>query len=244
MLAFHNDESIKNKYIQRLIEHYKADEIIKGIYWENGKGCAVGCTIHSSSHIKYEEELGIPIWLAKVEDAIFEGLPNEIAKEWPIKFLESIKVGSDLNKIKIHFLIFVIESIINKFDHKKFPKIKESIENILSFLKNNNNYSCSDYAASTAAATAAYDAAAAAAAASATATATATAAYAASYAAAASASAAAAYAATAASYAAAAAAYAATAASDNGADFFIYYAEKSSQYQKFADKLIELIKEI
>lgn len=40
MLAFHNDSKIKATYLNRLEVHYKHDEIIKGQYWENGKGCA------------------------------------------------------------------------------------------------------------------------------------------------------------------------------------------------------------
>ena len=83
MKAFHNDEKIKKKYLSRLRAHQKADEIVKGFYWEMGKGCAVGCTIHSSDHGAYETELGIPRWLAKLEDRIFEGLPNGRAKKWP-----------------------------------------------------------------------------------------------------------------------------------------------------------------
>lgn len=48
LLSFHGKQSIKDKYIKRLKLHYKMDEIVKGKYWENGKGCAVGCTIHSN----------------------------------------------------------------------------------------------------------------------------------------------------------------------------------------------------
>jgi hypothetical protein len=62
MKAFHNDNEIKQKYLKRVIAHQKADELIKGKYWEKGKGCAVGCTIHSGDHAKYETELGIPRW--------------------------------------------------------------------------------------------------------------------------------------------------------------------------------------
>lgn len=46
MKAFHNDKKIKAKYLARVKAHIKAGEVIKGKYWENGKGCAVGCTIH------------------------------------------------------------------------------------------------------------------------------------------------------------------------------------------------------
>ena len=93
MLSFRNDIKVKNKYLKRLKEHRIADEIVKGYYWENGKGCAVGCTVHSNNHRAYEYQLGIPEWLARLEDVIFEGLPNEEAKLWPELFLKSIPVG-------------------------------------------------------------------------------------------------------------------------------------------------------
>ena len=54
------NQKTKNKYIARVKAHAEADEIVKGTYWEYGKGCAVGCTIHSSDHDSYEKELGIP----------------------------------------------------------------------------------------------------------------------------------------------------------------------------------------
>lgn len=128
MIAFHNDPKIKEKYLARVKAHALADEIIKGKYWKDGKGCAVGCTIHDSDHSKYESELGIPEWLARLEDRIFEGLPNERAKMWPEEFLNVIRPGIDLNKIKIPFLIFIVESVREKFDHKKYPKQLSAIE--------------------------------------------------------------------------------------------------------------------
>lgn len=131
MKAFHNDLAIKEHYLNRVRAHALADEIIKGTYWEKGKGCAVGCTIHSADHSSYEKELGIPQWLARLEDKIFEGLPNERAKNFPLEFLEVINVGADLDKIKIPFLIFIVESTLDKFDHKKYPKQKKAIDGVL-----------------------------------------------------------------------------------------------------------------
>ena len=95
MLAYHNDPSIKEKYLLRVRSHAAQDEIIKGKYWENGKGCAVGCTVHSSNHSAYETELGIPAWLARVEDRLFEGMPLARAKLWPEQFLSAIRPGAD-----------------------------------------------------------------------------------------------------------------------------------------------------
>jgi phosphoglycerate dehydrogenase-like enzyme len=60
MLAYHNDPTVKAMYLDRIRRHARADEIIHGKYWEKGKGCAVGCTIHGSKHSLYETELGIP----------------------------------------------------------------------------------------------------------------------------------------------------------------------------------------
>lgn len=42
MLAFHNDASVKEKYLVRVRAHAAADQLIHGAGWENGKGCAVG----------------------------------------------------------------------------------------------------------------------------------------------------------------------------------------------------------
>ena len=123
MTAFHNDHAIKVKYINRLKDHYKADEFIKGMYWQNGKGCAVGCTIHSDNHLSYETELGIPQVIARLEDAIFERLPNELAKEFPLQFLSAINVGADLAKVWNYFAIWLLTDekygILQHVDNKK-----------------------------------------------------------------------------------------------------------------------------
>jgi hypothetical protein len=108
LIAYHGKQSIKDEILEQLDAHYVADEIIKGIYWENGKGCAVGCTIHSGIHSEYEPIFGIPTILAFLEDVIFEGLPNELAKEWPIKFMSAIQPGADLSKVWPKFAVFLL----------------------------------------------------------------------------------------------------------------------------------------
>ena len=135
MLSFHNDPKIKKKYLARVIAHRKADEIIKGKYWEGGKGCAVGCAIHSGNHSLYESELGIPEWLARVEDVLFEGMENKIAMKWPERFFKATPLGKDLNKIKAPFLIFVLESALEKFDHDKYPECKKTIGTVIELYK-------------------------------------------------------------------------------------------------------------
>lgn len=104
MLAYHNDPSIKAKYLARVREHREADQLVKGQYWSGGKGCAVGCTIHGREHRCYETELGIPQVLAHIEDVLFEVLPNGQAMVWPEKFLSAIEPGADLSRIGDRFL--------------------------------------------------------------------------------------------------------------------------------------------
>jgi hypothetical protein len=99
MKAFHGNSAIKGKYLERVKQHAVMDEIVKGQYWNYGKGCAVGCTIHSDKHDNYETELGIPTLLAYLEDRIFENLPNDLAMTWPLRFLEAIGVGTDLELV-------------------------------------------------------------------------------------------------------------------------------------------------
>lgn len=107
ILSYNNDPALKEKYLARVSAHAEADEIIKGQYWENGKGCAVGCTIHSSNHAAYEEEIG-PEWLAQLEDTLFEGMDNGDAKAFPLAFLQAIPVGVNLERVKWQFCAFLL----------------------------------------------------------------------------------------------------------------------------------------
>ena len=93
METFHGDKKIKAKYLKRLKAHAKADEIIQGTGWKDEKGCAVGCTLENYEHKQYEVELGIPEWLAYLEDRIFEGLQKEDAMKFPVQFLSAVPVG-------------------------------------------------------------------------------------------------------------------------------------------------------
>lgn len=126
LIAFHGKQEIKDKYIARVKAHQEADEIEKGYYWENGKGCAVGCTIEGNEHNRYETELGIPTILAQLEDGIFENLPNEYAKTFPLKFLEAIPVGADLSNVFNHLVVWEWEDETHGL--KNIQEIKDDQE--------------------------------------------------------------------------------------------------------------------
>ena len=108
MIAYHNDPSIKSAILALLAAHRAADQLVKGQYWEGGKGCAVGCTIHSGNHFEYEGRFGIPVVIARLEDRIFEGLPNALAMEWPERLMSAIRVGADLSMAWPQFALWLL----------------------------------------------------------------------------------------------------------------------------------------
>ncbi len=229
MKAFHNDPEIKEKYLLRVKAHQLADEIIKGQYWkknEDGifRGCAVGCTLHSSNHSAYEDELGIPKILATLEDGIFENLPEARAKLWPYEFLDAIDVGVDLSGIWPKFAVWLLTDETNGvLKYAKTDKSKKAIQQIADYYEKYSEITLEQWRAAAAAA----------------------------YAAAAAADAAAAAAAAAAADAAAAAAAAADAAADAAAAAYAaadaaaaYAADARLQHRiAQANKLLELLRE-
>ena len=133
MQAFLNDIKVKEKYLKRVRMHQKADNLVKGATGHDGKGCAVCCTLEKYEHASYETELGIPEWLARVEDTLFEGMSLKKSKTWPEEFLKAIPIGVNLEQIKSKFAIVILKhslvSMANtKFDADKFPDVKKALE--------------------------------------------------------------------------------------------------------------------
>lgn len=107
MLSYHNDPKLKERVVQIAREHQAADRYIRGAYWDDDrqKGCAVGCTLHSlghsdpGDHAAYEELLGLPIEIARLQDRIFEIAGVNYSKTWPLRFFEAVPVGKDLSMV-------------------------------------------------------------------------------------------------------------------------------------------------
>ena len=108
MLAYHNDPAIKAKYLTRVQAHRAADSLIQGTGWEDGKGCAVGCTLEAYDHARYPIELGIPLHLAHLEDRLFELQSREDAMAWPERFLAAIRPGADLSGVWPKFAVWML----------------------------------------------------------------------------------------------------------------------------------------
>lgn len=102
MLSFHNDPSIKQKYVDRLAEHHRLDQIVQRITWDENTahGCSVGCVLHKYEHKAYENELGLPTWYAHLCDAIFERLPASEAPYFAMQSITEIPIGVNITPVK------------------------------------------------------------------------------------------------------------------------------------------------
>jgi hypothetical protein len=95
MKTYQNKKSVKDKYLKRVSDHEKADNLIQGYgYWKHGKGCALGCTMQqdSKTHQLFHAEIA-PEWFAHLIDHTFEALPKEAARKWTYEVLEAIPIG-------------------------------------------------------------------------------------------------------------------------------------------------------
>ncbi len=131
MLTF--NQAGKDDLIAKLEVHAAADDFSKGKYWSDGKGCAVGCTLHdygvdTSDHSQYEALFGIPKIIARFEDGIFEGLTTEESKEWPLRFSNAVPVNKDLSGVWPKFAIaLMIDEDHGIIRHAKTDEQRQAI---------------------------------------------------------------------------------------------------------------------
>lgn len=120
--AWNGLQETKNYYLKRMLAHVKADEIAQGVWWEDGKGCAIGCLLHDDNPSYIETELGIPTWVGYLVEKLFEGLENNDAKSFPIEFIKAVPVrGGRLyfDEIRRLFFVFVLNKnmdLVEKLD--------------------------------------------------------------------------------------------------------------------------------
>ena len=113
--GFHDSQELKDYYLARVRAHAAADRLVQGTGWEEGKGCAVGCTLEAYDHSRYPIELGVPCILAHLEDRLFERLPRAEAMTWPERFLSAIRPGADLRPVWPRFACWLLEVELAKW---------------------------------------------------------------------------------------------------------------------------------
>jgi len=166
-LSFQGRPEVKEFYLTRARAHRQADEILKGQYWADGKGCAVGCLIHGDRHEELARELGIPVPMAYLIDLLFEGQPNDTAKDFPVRFVEAIPVGVDLEPVMDRFFLALLSDPEQGVLLSANDAVREPIEAVIKLYRrqvegdppSRDEWSAADSAADSAANRAAYSAA-------------------------------------------------------------------------------------
>ena len=131
LAAYHGDPAVKLKYVGRMRAHQKADELVHGTYWNDGRGCSVGCTIHSADYDKYETELGMPEWFAYLEDQIFNGMSVAASHRFPLDLLSAIPAGfAKWDDLYHAFCIFLLRDIC-KFDREAYPDTAAAVDAVI-----------------------------------------------------------------------------------------------------------------
>ena len=119
-------QSTRAWLVEEMRAHKAADRLAQGAYWDDDKGCPVGCAMQSldpnvtpNDHARYAELVGAPEMLFRLEDCIFEGLPNALAMEWPVRFTIALRdSGADeeaLRRACMRFLHTTVSRSLERY---------------------------------------------------------------------------------------------------------------------------------
>jgi len=98
----------KAKYLKLAKTHRTADRFSQGDWIKEEKdekgmhrGCFYGCLMQTRDGVlsSASSVMGLPEWIVRVSEKIFEGLPKDLAKEFPVKLLEAIPTTTDTEQI-------------------------------------------------------------------------------------------------------------------------------------------------
>lgn len=118
-ITFFGEQKVKDALLERAINHRKADEYIRGTYVGSDftfytdyyfkGGCSVGCLAYDTgekikkdigggvlTHQKIEREFGVPNWMLRNSEYVFEGWAGnkyEADPYWTEMFVDAIPVG-------------------------------------------------------------------------------------------------------------------------------------------------------
>ena len=146
--AWHSSAEMKARFVAAAIEHREADRYLKGTYAEGAgaafRACSVGCSLATvygemaagvrthSDHRFLSETLGVPEFVTRLQDLIFEGLPDGQAVKWTERLFLSIPIGADLSLVQPAFLAAVQRRLLKSIDRDS--PVYAAVEGSLAFL--------------------------------------------------------------------------------------------------------------
>ena len=133
MLSFHNDPAIKARYLDRISASLAAGRL--GLFedWEADHAYPVSLTLddEDSDFSWYERDLGLPVWLAVIEDGLFLAMPQDRASTWPRDFLAAIPIGISEDRfdreVKAPFLVMLLDTARASIDRNTHWQLDHAI---------------------------------------------------------------------------------------------------------------------
>jgi hypothetical protein len=126
-LAYHSDQTVKSRFVDRAIRHRDADELRQDWgYARDGKYCCIGCLaeVDDDAHATLEREAGLPVALSYLADVIFEGLDEGASKDWPRRYAAAARPGADLSRVHHRFLHWLLTGEVPRnFDASRWPDV-------------------------------------------------------------------------------------------------------------------------
>ncbi len=105
-LSFYGKTELKALHVAQAKRHYEQDMLVAGTYGETVdgvfRGCDIGCFAHDiqpgtdSPHEVVGKDRGLPQWLLRWQDQMFELLPKGKREQFHVDCAEAIPVGVDL----------------------------------------------------------------------------------------------------------------------------------------------------
>jgi len=143
--SFQGKPKLKEALIASSIKHRIQDDYISGDYGEHNNstgrfnGCSVGCSLYDLYHSYYyivnedvldfsdhnllAKLLGIPKWLALLQDKVFEGLVDpQLQSLFNEQYFTAMPVGVDLDNVKHHLAIRRLNRVIVNVTKWLIPK--------------------------------------------------------------------------------------------------------------------------
>ena len=95
-------------HIERMKAHIEADELVRGLGFEDGKGCFIGCTFDRYDHRHAAKTTGVPEWLWYLADELHESMSRSVDRgDMALKLLRGFEKCEDFDALERAIHIYI-----------------------------------------------------------------------------------------------------------------------------------------
>jgi hypothetical protein len=117
---------IKESFLEMAKRHQAGDMLVQGA-WQT---CSVGCFNRDYGNDPYDfaalaRSTGYKEWTHRLQEKVFESLPEKYAKDWHVQFAEKMETVKDFDALYHSFMIGVLEVAL---PHDKYGVVQPVID--------------------------------------------------------------------------------------------------------------------